>query len=608
MNNKIFANQQSEVSEWLEKISKSEKIYSDYHKLFDDIRKYYRNETRRDKQNIFWSSVETLKPFLYFKQPKPYIERKEKSDNKAHNFACRILEKALFNSLEHFDFDSIIKYARNDFLIGGSGIIIERYVPKFADIIDDDGSRFEIKVDENVISEYVNPTNFICDTDKVETWENCSWFAIRQYMSFDEVIAEFGENFRDLLFDYSIKNTKSIEVSEIWDKKSSSVMYITKALPHSFLKVISKNNLSDNFFPIPKPLFATTTNDSIIPIPDYVQIKPLLDELDGVTSRMEKTMKALKISGCYDNAFPELANILNKDITLVGVSDFDRLKSAGGIKNIVDFMPIEQYVTALQTLATRRKEIVEAIYEITGVSDIMRGTSNFNETATAVNKKTNFGTLRNQDRQNDMNRFISELFKIKAEYICEYFDSEKLLSFLSQDERILPEAQHAVSILKNDKLRDMVLGIESDLTFNEADKKAQNIEAVTSIHTMIAQAFDVVSKQPALLDLYRQMILSIVACLSNARQYEGILGQCFDKIAQEFSTPDIPKTPYPDTQLLAIQMQSRRDMWDYEIKKEQNEIKKNEFLLKKQQNESKNKLAQNEFNLQVLEAANKNQK
>ena len=172
----------------------------------------------------------------------------------------------------------------------------------------------------------------------------------------------------------------------------------------------------------------------------------------------------------------------------------------------------------------------------------------------------------------------------------------------------MAEAQDAVSILKSDKLRDMVLGIESDLTFNEADKKAQNIEAVTSIHTMIAQAFDVVSKQPALLDLYRQMISSIVACLSNARQYEGILSQCFDKIAQEFSTSDVPVEPRPDTQLLAIQMQSRRDMWDYEIKKEQNEIKKNELLLKKQQNEAKNKLDKNEFNLQVLETVNKNQK
>lgn len=608
MNNQIFANQKSEVSEWLEKITKSENIYADYHKLFEDIRKYYRNETRKDKQNIFWSSVETLKPFLYFKQPKPYIERKEKSDNKVHNFACRILEKALCNSLDNFDFDSVIKYARNDFLIGGSGIIIERYIPKFSNIVTDDGTCFEIKTDENVISEYVNPINFICDTDKVGTWEDCTWFAIRQYMTFSEVITNFGENFRDLLFDYSMNDTKSIEVYEVWDKKSSSVMYLTKALPHSFLKVISKNHLSDNFFPIPKPLFATTTNDGIIPIPDYIQIKPLLDELDGVTSRMEKTMKALKISGCYDNAFPELANILNKDTTLVAVSDFDRLKSAGGIKNIVDFMPIEQYITALQTLASRRKEIIEAIYEITGVSDIMRGTSNSNDTATAVTKKTNFGTLRNQDRQNDMNRFISDLFKIKAEYICSYFAEDKLLSFLPTDDQILPEAHKAVSVLKNDKLRDMVLGIESDLTFNEADKKAQNIEAVTSIHTMIAQAFDVVSKQPALLDLYRQMISSIVACLSNARQYEGVLSQCFDKISQEFATPDAPIAPRLDTQLLALQMQNQRNAWDYEIKKEQNEIKKTELMMKKQQDEAKNKLAEDEFNLQVLETANQNKK
>ncbi|MBR1948201.1 MAG: hypothetical protein IKA30_00235, partial [Alphaproteobacteria bacterium] len=426
-----------------------------------DIRKYYRNETKKDKQNIFWSSIETLKPFLYFKQPKPYIERKEKSDNKTHNFACQILEKALCNSLEKFDFDSIIKYARNDFLLGGSGIVIERYVPKFAYITNEEGECFEVKTDENVISEYVNPLNFICDCDKVETWEDCTWFAIRQYMTFNEIIANFGEDFRDLLFDYSMNNAKSIEVFEVWDKKTSSVYYITKALPHIFLKVISKNNFSDNFFPIPKPLFATTTNDSIIPVPDYVQIKPLLDELDGVTSRMEKTMKALKISGCYDNAFPELANILNKDTTLVGISDFDRLKSAGGIKNIVDFMPIDQYVTALQTLAARRKEIIEAIYEITGVSDIMRGTSNSNETATAINKKTNFGTLRNQDRQNDMNRFVSELFKIKAEYICEYYDQDKLLSYLPEKERMLPEALRAVFLLKNDKLRDMVRALKA---------------------------------------------------------------------------------------------------------------------------------------------------
>ena len=78
MNKQNLKTDDPTVGEWLKKITKAENNYSDYHKLLADIRKYYRNELRKDKQNIFWSSVETLKPFLYFKQPKPYVERKEK--------------------------------------------------------------------------------------------------------------------------------------------------------------------------------------------------------------------------------------------------------------------------------------------------------------------------------------------------------------------------------------------------------------------------------------------------------------------------------------------------------------------------------------------------
>ena len=99
------------------------------------------------------------------------------------------------------------------------------------------------------------------------------------------------------------------------------------------------------------------------------------------------------------------------------------------------------------------------------------------------------------------------------------------------------------------------------------------------------------------------LISSIVACLSNARQYEGVMVQCFDKIAQEFAAPDEPLEKRPDPQLLAIQIQSQRNAWDYEIKKEQNEIKKTELMLKKQQDDAKNVLALNELNVQMTEKA-----
>lgn len=597
--------QEAEVSEWLRKISDAENVYQDYHKLVEDIRKYYRNETKQDKQNIFWSSVETLKPFLYFKQPKPYVERKEKSADKVHNLACRIVEKALNWDLEQFDFDSVIKYARNDFLTGGMGMVIERYRPSFGVVEDSAGTQFEVKTDEQVNTEYLDPVHFIADSDKVGIWEDCTWFAIKQYMTVDEAISNFGEKLRSILISDPDDNSKSIEIYEIWDKKSQRVLFLTKSCPYHFLKVIDKGLSISSFYPMPKPLLATCTNDSLIPVPDYIQIKPLLDELDGVTSRMEKTMKAIKVSGCYDNAFPELASILNKDTTLVSVSDFDRLKSAGGIKNIVDFMPIDQYVTALQTLASRRQDIVNAIYEITGVSDIMRGSSNVGDTATAVTKKTNFGTLRNQDRQNDMQRFIADLFKIKAEIICEQFAVEKLLSFLPSDERMTPEALAAVELLKTDKLRGMVLGIESDITFGEGDQAQKNIDAITTIHTMIGQAFDVVSKQPALLDLYRQMVSGVVACLSNARQYESVLNGCFDKIAQEFSQPD-KSDEKNDTQSMALQLQIQKTLWDYQIKKELNDLKKAELMFKQQQEKDKVFLTNKEMELQAaLKSAGK---
>ncbi len=579
MNDNTNYNIESDIKNWFSKISKAEQHYRDYHEIIKKIRSYYRGDIKNDKQNIFWSSIETLKPFLYFKQPKPYIERKDKSSDKAQNYACMILENALDWDLEQFDFDSTVKYARNDFLLTGCGLVIERYHPHFGIVYNQRQEPLEIKIDEQVNTEYVDPLNFIADSEKVGIWEDCSWFAIKQYMTFNEVIEAFGNDITQGYLPTASDNSKTIEIFEIWDKTTRRVLYLSRQFPHRFLKVIEGGLGLDNFYPLPKPIFATTTNDSIIPVPDYMQIKPLLDELDGVTARMEKTMKAIKVSGCYDNAFPELASILNKEVTLVSVSDFDRLKSAGGIRNIVDFMPIEQYVNALQALAVRRKDIIDAIYEITGVSDIMRGTSRVGETATAITQKTNFGTLRNQDRQNDMQRFINDIFKIKAEIICEQFSTEKLLSFLPLSERNTPEASVAVEILKQDRLRGMILGVESDSFGSAAETLKNNNLAVNSIHTLISQAFDIVSQQPLLLDLYRQMIASLTVSMPNARQYESVLNHCFDKIADEFNQPDAPVSPISLQQQI-INTQNQKALADYALKKEQNDLKRMELMLK----------------------------
>lgn len=583
------------VEKWLGKISKAEKAYETYHELIKEIRDYYKNAKKNNKSNIFWSSIETLKPFLYFKQPRPYVERRNKKSNQAETLACKILERALEWDLEQFDFDSVIKYARNDFLLSGLGLAWEQYTAEFEKVAD-----IEVKTSEQVKTVYVDPTKFIADSEKVGIWEDVEWIARIIEMTRGEAVANFGSKFEEAFknIDPSDKewDKKETKVYEIWDKKTKKIYWISKDYKKNFLRETNDPLNLSGFFPCPKPIFATVTNDSLIPVPDYSEIRELLCELDGINTRMQLTMQALKVSGAYDNSFPELASILNKDVTLVAVKDFARLKEAGGISGIMDFAPIQQYISALQALAERRQDLTAQIYEITGVSDIMRGNSDPNDTATAVTKKTNFGTLRNQDRQNDMQRFLCDLFKIKAEIICEQFSDESLVQFLDAEDLQNPELPNAIALLKTDKMRGMALGIETDTIFNQEAEAEKTFDAVKTVNEMINAAFPVISSQPLLLPLYRQMVTTVTATLPNARQFEPVLEEVFANIQNELAQPQ-PEQPNPE--MAKVQLQAQKNQQEYAIKQEQNAIKRGELELKRQIEQTDAALANKEMELQA---------
>lgn len=578
---------------WSERISKAEKAYQNYHDLIKEIREYYKGEKKNRKDNIFWSSIETLKPFLYFKTPEPYVERKERITSPIESVACKILQNALKWDLEQFDFDSVIKYMRNDYLLSGLGLVYEKYCPTFkkvsAGVMTPDIMEVQeitIKDSEVVETQYIDPEKLIADSEKVGIWEDCTWVARKIEMTKREVMEQFDKRNEDLEGEED-SDEKNTVVYEIWDKATRKILYYSKDFKDEMLKVVDDVLSLKGFFPFPRPIMTSCTNNSIIPVPDYTQVKPLMDELDGLTQRSRLIVKALKVTGCYDSSFSRLADILERDVSLVPLPDFEKLKEAGGIAGAIDFMPISQYIEALQALSTRRAEVIQAIYEITGVSDVMRGNSDPYETATAVNKKTNFGTLRNQDRQNDMQRFLTELLQIKAEIICEQFSPETLIQFAKDDDPQI--VMKAIALLKEEKLRGMVLGIETDSTFNQEDESMKLVESIRLISDMIKNAFGVVTEQPLLLPLYRQMTGSLIATMPNARQFEKTIDDVFTKIQQQLSQP---KEPQPIPEMVKIEK-------DYEIKKEQNQLKAEELELKKQAEINKTTLAHKEMDAQI---------
>ena len=599
----------NEVDIWKNRLATAKKKWNEYHELVKEIRKYYINKSKNNKQNIFWSSIETLKPFIYFKAPVPYVERKSKQNNPVEAAACQILEKALIWDLEQQDFDGVIKYARNDYLISGLGLTYEKFEPKIEQVVtqmqDVDpitgemisiDTVAEVMTDAKVTTNYIDPHDIIVDTTNVKVWEDVEWVAQSIKMTKQEVIDQFGEKYAEKLLDGTIELEKDKEsettVYRIWDKKKKQVLYVSEVLDE-FLRVDDDFLKIDGFFPFPKPVFATLDNHGVIPTPDYTEIKCMLDELDGVNKRMKMTMQALKVTGAYDSSFSDLKNMLDAENRLIAVSDFDKIREKGGIDGFVGFMPIGQYIDALQALSERRNQLIQAIYEITGVSDIMRGNSDPQETATAVTKKTNFGTLRNQDRQNDFQRYLTDVLKIKAEVICEQFTPELLAQFAGN---IQPEVFNlAVQLLKTDKIRNLTLGIETDTSFMQSEELEKTNEAVKTIHEMITAAFQVVSAQPALLPLYKQMIESVVVTLPSARQFNTAIDETFNRIAQELAQPDQAQ---PDPDLIRAQAEVQKNQNELQVKEQANAIKEQEVQLKKQAEDNKIMMANKEADMQ----------
>ena len=617
-----------EAKIWIDRISKAKKEWQKYHDLIKEIREYYRNKKANNKQNIFWSSIETLKPFIYFKAPVPYVERKSKVSNPVEDAACAILEKALIQNLETQDFDGVIKYARNDYLLSGLGLTYEKYVPTFKTVetlsIDDQGNAVAVQADvlesAKVETTYIDPQKLIFDCSNVSVWEDCEWVAQEIEMTKKDVIDQFGEDVASKILDGTTDIDEELErptsVYRIWDKKDGLILYVSKEYRDDYLRVDEDILKIEGFYPFAKPVFATLANDGLIPVPDYSEIKCQLDELDGINSRMKLTMQAIKVSGAYDGSFPELANILDKDVSLVSVSDFEKIREKGGIAGLVNFMPIGQYIEALQALAERRAQLMSAIYEITGVSDIMRGNSDPNETATAVTQKTNFGTLRNQDRQNDFQRFLTDILKIKAEIICEMFTPEMLSVYADQNTPI-EIVYAAIDLLKTDKIRNLLLGIETDVSFTQSGESEKALSAVKTIHELVTSSFEVISAQPALLPLYKQMVQSVVVTLPNTRQFTAAIDETFARIEAELAQPDEKdESTSPDmiraqADMMKAQAEQMKNANELQVKSQANAIKEQEVQLKKQAEDNKvmmaNKEAEMQFALKQEELARQGQ-
>jgi hypothetical protein len=155
-------------------------------------------------------------------------------------------------------------------------------------------------------------------------------------------------------------NERSITVYEIWNKVDRRVYWVSPG--YEYLCDVKDDPLElENFFPCPKPLFSTHTNDSLIPVPDFIEWQDQAMQVDELTQRINLLSKACKVAGTYDASNGALKRLLDEssENILIPVDQWAVYAEKGGVEGSISFFPLKEIQEVLRTLQEVRAQCMQ---------------------------------------------------------------------------------------------------------------------------------------------------------------------------------------------------------------------------------------------------------
>lgn len=634
------------VVRWLQEIELSDKHEEDWRKRGKKVIERYRDEKARKKSrfNILWSNTEILKGAIYSNTPQPDVRRRWKTADVAARQTALILERALEYSIDSQPFDDEVEACIFDMLTVGRGVPRERYEPTiiqhddetvavYADGEGEDRLYFTVEDDEPVDADDVQENEddgslfvviegeeeLIFEESITEYWawedyrispckkpKDKRWEAFRHYFTRDELVEQFGEEKGNKvqltetvigLSDDDDKNPdeffKRAEVWEIWNKDDREVIFVSRGYKQEPLDTREDPFELPNFFSTPRALYSVKTNNTMIPIPEFTLYQDLADELENVQQRIDNLIDALRVRGVYDATFSAVEQLLrSKENKLIPVEQWSRLMEKGGLNNIVEWMPIEQIAKVVAGLYTQRSQLLDTIYQITGISDIFRGATDPRETLGAQNIKKNFGSLRLKPRQLMIQRFVREILEIKAHIIANKFEPETLEKMTGEE-----VTDEVLELIRDDGLRTYRVDIETDSTIamNEQEDKEEVIEFFNAMTNFISTVGPLVQQGLIPMPVAKEMLTFATRRFKVSRELEDAL----DQFGQTPPADDENKTDPIEMLKVEIEKLKLQQKEQADLRKDANEktklqqtevelrIKAEELGLKKEEAEGK---------------------
>ena len=230
------------------------------------------------------------------------------------------------------------------------------------------------------------------------------------------------------------------------------------------------------------------------------------------------------------------------------------------MKGSIDLLPLDVLANALTQCYRAREDIKAQIYEITGISDIIRGQTSASETATAQQIKGQYAGLRLRSLQEEVALFATALLRLKAQVICEKFQPETILQYAAA-QQLSPEDQAmipaAIDLLKNEPLRNFRIEVAADslVQIDEQQNKQDRLEFISAFGGFLKEAIPAAQAAPELGPILVELLKFGTGAFKQSRQIEGALDAVLEKMnkAQKAREAAPPQPPKPDPEMLKMQ-------------------------------------------------------
>ncbi|PDT15894.1 hypothetical protein CO670_15475 [Rhizobium sp. J15] len=620
---------------WLDEIQDAEKCFQEYQDKCDNIDKAYADlkslsgANAERQMQIFWANLEVLKPSIYARAPVPVVGSRFKDRKALNRHASEILERSLLTSFDTQDIDETMKAIRDDLATNARGVMWLRF---------EEGENGERQASAY---DHVDRKDFV--HDPARKWKEVGWVARRSWLTMERMRMRFEQTSGDAYMKASYSERKGKDenyagekkacVWELWHKEKNVVVWATPGVD-VVLDIREPYLQLDRFFPCPRPAYGTVERGTLKPVPDFVYYKDQIEEINELTARISALSESLRMKGFYSAGGEDVADAIETAIKqndnqaiLIPVPNVAAFGGGGSFKDSIIWMPVDQVAAVIAQLIQLRKQLIDDVYQITGLSDIMRGATDPNETLGAQELKSQYGNVRIRDRQEEMIRIARDAARISGEIMAENFSMQTLMEMsqyediptqaavqqqimgirqqiaqaasnpqmvaqaqqnpdmaqkmLQQSQQKTQELQQSITweqvmaFLRDQRMRPFALDIETDSTIQPDENAAKQrvTEFLTAMAPLIQQLGAMVAADPASANFAGEVLKFAASPFRAGRALEAAIDELVDQMKQ--------KASQPKSDPAAEQMQAETQMKMQEL-----QLKNNEMQLKAQESQA----------------------